>query len=94
MSVSKKVPGPPSPQVSAVPLIVGTFVDVTWRMFVPVLMGTLAGWLIDKAAHTRPVFILGGLGLGVLGSCLLMVRLYKKVIRSMQSDQNSKEQQS
>ena len=67
------------------PLMVGTFVDVTWRMFVPV---------IDKAAHTRPVFILGGLGLGVLGSCLLTVRLYKKVIRSMQSDQNSKEQQS
>ena len=94
MSVSKKVPGPPSPQVGAVPLMVGTFVDVTWRMFVPVLTGTLAGWLIDKAAHTRPVFILGGLGLGVLGSCLLTVRLYKKVIRSMQSDQNSKEQQS
>lgn len=66
---------------STTSLLVGTFADITWRMFAPVLVFTLAGWMIDKTANTKPIFILIGLAIGVASSVFLTVKLYKKVAK-------------
>lgn len=72
---------------SSTQIIVGTFLDTTWRMFVPVLGFTLLGWMIDKALMTRPIGILSGLAIGVLDSAFLTVRLYQSVAKQMQKEQ-------
>lgn len=86
MSSDKKAPASSS---STTHLIVGTFLDTTWRMFVPVLAFTLLGWLVDKLAHTRPAGILTGLVIGVIGSTFLTIRLYQTVTK-MQKEQAKK----
>ncbi|MDO4684339.1 MAG: AtpZ/AtpI family protein [Candidatus Saccharibacteria bacterium] len=83
MSSSKNAP---SDSPSTTQLLVGTFLDTTWRMFAPVLGLTLVGWVIDKTAHTRPVGTLVGLGLGVLGSAFLTIRLYQTVTQQMHKE--------
>lgn len=72
---------------SSTQVIVGTLLDTTWRMFVPVLGFTLMGWMIDKVLMTRPIGILAGLVIGVLGSAFLTVRLYQSVAKQMQKEQ-------
>ena len=63
-------------------LIVGTFLDTTWRMFVPILATTLLGYVVDKQLDSLPVYVLVGLGVGVLVSALLVWQQYKAVKRS------------
>lgn len=60
-------------------LIVGTFFDTTWRMFVPILITTLIGYGIDKAADSRPVGVLVGMVIGIILSIWLVVLQYKTV---------------
>lgn len=65
-------------------LIVGTFLDTTWRMFVPILVTTLLGYVADKQLGSMPIGVLSGLGLGVLSSALLVWQQYKTVKQSSQ----------
>lgn len=60
-------------------IVISTFLDTTWRMFTPILVSILAGWLIDRFTGTRPVAILTGLAFGILITSFLMYKLYKKV---------------
>lgn len=69
----------PNPSTDNQLLIVGTFLDTTWRMFVPILVTTLLGYLADKQFASRPVGVLIGLGLGIVISVLLVWQQYKTV---------------
>lgn len=60
-------------------IVISTFLDTTWRMFTPILVSILAGWLIDRSTGTRPVATLIGLAFGILITSFLMYKLYKKV---------------
>lgn len=60
-------------------LIVGTFLDTTWRMFVPILIFALLGYVLDMSLSTLPIATIAGLCIGSLASLVLVRRLYKKV---------------
>lgn len=60
-------------------LIVGTFLDTTWRMFVPILVLTLIGYGIDTLSDTLPVGVISGMVLGIILSIALVHQQYKKV---------------
>ena len=78
MSADKK-PSQPNDSTENQLLIVGTFLDTTWRMFVPILVTTLIGYGIDKIYATRPTGVLLGLVAGVVLSIALVYQQYKKV---------------
>lgn len=76
MSSDEKSPdNPPDMQK----IVISTFLDTTWRMFIPILVSTLSGWLVDRLTGTRPVATLTGLAFGILITSFLMYKLYKKV---------------
>lgn len=74
-SDEKSLDNPPDMQK----IVISTFLDTTWRMFTPILVFTLAGWLIDRSTGTRPVATLTGLAFGILITSFLMYKLYKNV---------------
>ena len=74
-SDEKSLDNPPDMQK----IVISTFLDTTWRMFTPILVSTVAGWLIDRFTDTRPVATLTGLAFGILITSFLMYKLYKKV---------------
>ncbi len=74
-SDEKSLDNPPDMQK----IVISTFLDTTWRMFTPILVFTLAGWLIDRFTGTRPVATLTGLAFGIIITSFLMYKLYKKV---------------
>ena len=48
-SDEKSLDNPPDMQK----IVISTFLDTTWRMFTPILVSILAGWLIDRFTGTR-----------------------------------------
>lgn len=60
-------------------LIVGTFLDTTWRMFVPVLLFTLIGYIIDTSFAFLPVATIAGICLGMVSSGVLVRQQYMKL---------------
>jgi len=66
-------------------VIYATIADTTWRMFVPVLLGALLGYLWDKWQHTTPVGVLVGLGIGIVMAVSLVVMQYRQVTRGGKS---------
>jgi F0F1-type ATP synthase assembly protein I len=42
-----------------------------------VVAGIGVGWLVDHLAGTTPVFILVGLGLGIIAACLVTYRMIR-----------------
>lgn len=78
MSADRKSSQPKSSTGNQV-LIVGTFLDTTWRMFVPILVFSLLGYAVDTSLSTKPIATIAGISIGSLSSLLLVRRLYKKV---------------
>lgn len=78
MSADKKSSRPEATTENQL-LIVGTFLDTTWRMFVPILVTTLIGYGVDKLYATRPTGVLLGLAAGIVLSIALVRQQYKKV---------------
>ena len=74
-SDKKSLDNPPDMQK----IVISTFLDTTWRMFTPILVSILAGWLIDRFTGTRPVATLTGLAFGILITSFLMYKLNKNV---------------
>ena len=74
-SDEKSLDNPPDMQK----IVISTFLDTIWRMFTPILVSILAGWLIDRSTGTRPVATLTGLAFGILMTSFLMYKLYKNV---------------
>lgn len=67
------------PDTSTVVLLLGTIGDTTWRMFVPTIGLTVLGLIADKALHTTPWLMVGGIILGAFGAFLLVRRQLKEV---------------
>lgn len=52
--------------------MLATFGDVTWRLFVPTIGGTLLGLWADKSWHTTPWFTGIGIIVGSISAILLV----------------------
>lgn len=63
-------------------LLMGTFLDTTWRMFVPSVGFTLLGVWADGQFDTKPWFMFAGIVVGFIGAGML--------IRKQISNVNSK----
>ncbi len=70
---------PTPPELSAVILLLKDIGDVTWRMFVPLLLGIGAGLLFDQRVGSSPWGVVGGIALGLVITVILMRNVYKKL---------------
>lgn len=61
-----------APSRSLVLIMLATFGDVTWRLFVPTIGGTLLGLWADKSWHTTPWFTGIGIIVGSISAILLV----------------------
>lgn len=66
------------PQSAAI-LLTLTALDTTWRTFVPIIGGTLAGIAIDKQLQTVPIFTCILLIVGVAIATLLVLKQLRDV---------------
>jgi len=82
MSTDKKPSSQPKSSTENQLLVVGTFFDTTWRMFIPILVTSLIGYGIDKMADTRPIGVLVGMTIGIFISIALVIMQYKSIKQS------------
>lgn len=78
MSADKKTSQPNSSTGSTM-LIVGTFLDTTWRMFIPILLFSLGGYAVDKSFDAMPVATIAGICIGMVLSGVLVYQQYMKL---------------
>jgi F0F1-type ATP synthase assembly protein I len=69
----------PQPSRSAVILMLKTFADTTWRMFVPPFGGLGIGFWADTQYHTGPWGMLAGVILGCWTTLWLIVIQIKRI---------------
>ena len=67
------------PSLSMVLLLIGTFLDTTWRLFLPTIGGTVAGIWIDNSFDTKPFATVAGVTIGALLAFFLIYIQLKKV---------------
>lgn len=60
-------------------VLVGDFLNVTWRMAVPTVLGVAAGYWLDEQFHTSPALFLLGALVGFAGGVLLAIRVINRV---------------
>lgn len=70
---------PTPPNKSTVVLLLKEIGNTTWRMFVPIIGGTILGVICDKHFGTYPIAVIIGISLGVIISGLLVWRQLKKI---------------
>ena len=68
-------------------VLIGTLLDTTWRMFVPVPLFTLIGYMIDQAFDMQPVAMLTGLGFGVFSSFALVAMQLRRITKLNNQEQ-------
>ncbi len=71
-------------------IILGTLLDTTWRMFVPVVLFTLIGYGIDAGFNTQPTATVIGLAIGVISSFGLVAIQLKKITNMTNQEQDKK----
>ncbi len=54
--------------------------DLGWMITIPLVIFAVGGAMIDKKIHTSPWFLLGGIGLALI---ITSVMVYGKTIRAM-----------
>jgi len=54
------------------------FIDIGWRISIPLVLAVLAGSMLDKHFDTKPLFILVGLGLSMITTTWAIYRLVKQ----------------
>lgn len=64
-------------------LLTMTALDTTWRTFVPVVGGTVAGVAIDNSFHTAPITTIIGLIIGVAIAVLLVRKQLQDVSKPL-----------
>lgn len=67
------------PSNTTVILLLGTIADTTWRMFVPVILGTVGGMWLDSGWHSQPVMSIAGLLLGAAITAVLIRQQLRNV---------------
>jgi len=68
------------PKSSTVILLLLTFADTTWRLFIPSVGFTLLGVLLDKQLGTTPWAMIAGVIIGVAAAIGLVRLQMKKVL--------------
>lgn len=71
-------------------IMLGTLLDTTWRMFVPVILFTLIGYGIDQGFDIQPAATVTGLVIGVFSSFALVAIQLKKITKSTNQEQRKK----
>jgi F0F1-type ATP synthase assembly protein I len=64
---------------SAALLLTFTALDTTWRTFLPIIGGTVAGVVIDRQIDTRPIFTSILLIVGVVIATYLVIKQLRDV---------------
>lgn len=54
------------------------WLNMGWRIALPVALGAFGGLLLDTKIHTKPIFALVGLGIGTFISFRLVYNLFKQ----------------
>tara|TARA_B100001245_G_scaffold131354_1_gene97296 strand:- start:1058 stop:1321 length:264 start_codon:yes stop_codon:yes gene_type:complete len=67
----------PSQKSTAV-LLLMIAADTTWRMFVPIIGGTVLGVWLDNVYQTKPLLTIALIGVGVIIASLLVWQQMKK----------------
>lgn len=88
MTESEKSSSRPNDSTESSLLVIGTFLGTTWRMFVPVFGGAMAGYVVDVLARTRPVGVVVGMGIGIVLAIWLVTLQYRAVTRSRPRSQS------
>ncbi len=70
---------PTPPNKSTVVLLLKEIGDTTWRMFVPILGGTILGVVCDKQFGTYPIAVIAGIVIGVTITGLLIWKQLKRI---------------
>lgn len=70
----------PPPNKSTVLLLFMIAADTTWRMFVPVIGGTIGGVWADNAFGPKPTWTIVGVSIGVVIAALLVRQQMRKKI--------------
>ena len=68
---SDKTEGPPTKSTAV--LLFTIAADTTWRMFVPVIGGTILGVWLDNSINSKPYATIASMAIGV-GIAILLVR--------------------
>lgn len=68
------------PERSTVILLLGDIADITWRMFVPALIGIVGGYTLDNTFNTKPWLFILGTVIGCIGAGILIKQLLQKKI--------------
>lgn len=63
-------------------IMLGTLLDTTWRMFVPVILFTLIGYGIDAGFDTQPAATLTGMAFGIFSSFALVAIQLKRIMKT------------
>ncbi|HYG84009.1 MAG TPA: AtpZ/AtpI family protein [Verrucomicrobiae bacterium] len=69
----------PVPSKTTVILLIGTLVDTTLRLFIPVIAGLLIGLWIDHQTNTKPALTIVGVLIGVVVAALLIYAQIKAI---------------
>ena len=74
---SDKTP-PPVASKSTVLLLFTIAADTTWRMFVPIIGGTIGGVWADNMYGTKPAWTIAGVFVGVIIAAVLVRQQMRK----------------
>lgn len=78
MSTDKKAPTQPKSSTGHQLFVVGTFLDTTWRMFIPVVGLAILGIWIDRTYGPKPLWTIIGIIMGtVIAGLLVRAQLQK-----------------
>jgi F0F1-type ATP synthase assembly protein I len=69
------------------------WINMGWRIALPVAIGAFGGLLLDTKLHTKPLLALIGLGVGTFISFRLVYRLFKQFAdeqKNKDADKSSK----
>lgn len=71
---------PTPPEKSTVILLFTIAADTTWRMFVPIIGGTIVGVWADNSFATKPLWTIAGVVVGVVVATLLVRQQMRKKV--------------
>jgi hypothetical protein len=72
------------PSVSRAVFLLGmTFLDTTWRVFVPTIGGTILGVVLDRMFNVAPIMTIIMIILGVVVSTLLIIQQIRSLRKAV-----------